>query len=389
MKKISLALVAQFMTLFGLGVAMSIINVAWPFVRDSFGRSDGDLGVLLLASMFGFMFAAFLVGRLVDRYGVGTVQIVGGLVIIIGLSGWGFSRFWTLLLLFVFMSGMGSGLLDTTANIYAARYLSARLANWLHACYGLGAVVGPLLATAVISLEQGWQLAYVIGAIIQLLLWLLYWRVRSDVSLRGAALEAESAGNIPVRTVLLAPVVWLGLLYFFMYAGLEIGAGQWSFPLFTEGRGVALEPAGFWVSIYWGSLTVGRVILGQATAWLGSQRLLRLTHWLALLGAVMLSLPALPGLGFAGLALIGFAVAPVFPTLIQLTPARVGQKAAATVVGFQMGVTSLGIALLPGLAGILVEQIDLEIIGPFLVILALFCLILNERMRVMGEVDLV
>ncbi|MCB0029377.1 MAG: MFS transporter [Anaerolineales bacterium] len=388
MKKVSLALVAQFATLLGLGVAASIINVAWPFIRDNFGRTDGDLGVLLLALMFGYMGAAFLVGRLVDRYGVGLVLIAGGLIIIAGLLGWGYSPIWAALLLSVFLTGMGSGLLDTTANIYAARHFSARLTNWLHASYGLGAVVGPLLTTAVISWGRGWRLAYLMGALLQVVIWLLYLAVRQDVSMRGMTVEERPENSIPLRSVLKSPLVWLGMFYFFMYGGLEHGAGQWSFPLFTEGRGVALEPAGTWVSIYWGSLTVGRVVLGQVTAWLGSQRLLRLSHLLALLGAILLSIPSMPVLGFAGLALIGFAVAPIFPTLIQLTPQRVGRKAAATAVGFQVGVTSLGIALLPGLAGILIDRISLEVVGPFLIVVALICLAVNERMSAQSAVEL-
>ena len=388
MRKVSLALLAQFATLFGLGVAASIINVAWPFIRDNFGRTDGDLGVLLLALMFGYMSAAFLVGRLVDRYGVGLVLIAGGLIIIAGLLGWGYSPLWATLLIFVFLTGVGSGLLDTTANVFAARHFSARLTNWLHASYGLGAVVGPLLTTAVISWGRGWQLAYLAGAGLQAAIWLMYLRVRTDVTMRGMAVEEQPENSIPLRSVLQSPLVWLGMFYFFMYGGLEHGAGQWSFPLFTEGRDVALEPAGTWVSIYWGSLTVGRVVLGQVTAWLGSQRLLRLSHFLALLGTIMLSMPSAPVLGFIGLALIGFAIAPIFPTLIQLTPQRVGQKAAATAVGFQIGVTSLGIALLPGLTGLLIDRINLEIVGPFLIVVAAICLVVNERMSAQGAVKL-
>ena len=52
------------------------------------------------------------------------------------------------------------------------------------------------------------------------------------------------------------------LVVFFLYTGLEVVAGQWSYTLFTVGRGVEAGRAGPWISIYWGSLTIGRVAFG-------------------------------------------------------------------------------------------------------------------------------
>ncbi len=47
--------------------------------------------------------------------------------------------------------GMGGGAIDTGLNTYAAEHFSPRHINWLHACYGLGAMLGPPIVTAVLD----------------------------------------------------------------------------------------------------------------------------------------------------------------------------------------------------------------------------------------------
>jgi fucose permease len=83
---------------------------------------------------------------------------------------------------------------------------------------------------------------------------------------------------------------------------------------------------------------------------------------------------------FLGLALIGLSVAPLFPSLISSTPKRVGRRHAANAIGFQVAAGSVGIALLPGFAGVLAQNLGLEAIGPFLVVAAGVMFVLHEAL---------
>ena len=55
---------------------------------------------------------------------------------------------------------------------------------------------------------------------------------------------------------------------------------------------------------------------------------------------------------------MGLALAPIFLSLISTTPKRLGPQRVGVAVGFQVGAASPGIALLPGLAGLLAERLD-------------------------------
>ena len=70
----------------------------------------------------------------------------------------------------------------------------------------------------------------------------------------------------------------------------------------------------------------------------------------------------------AGAALLGFALAPIFPTWISITPERVGHSFAAQAVGFQVAAANVGIALIPGAVGVLARRQGLEVVPAFLVI---------------------
>jgi fucose permease len=81
---------------------------------------------------------------------------------------------------------------------------------------------------------------------------------------------------------------------------------------------------------------------------------------------------------FLGLALMGFAQAPMYPLSLSETPERVGVQHAANAIGFQSAGSSLGWSLVPSLVGRVAASQGLEVIGPFMVALAVLTMILRE-----------
>ena len=84
--------------------------------------------------------------------------------------------------------------------------------------------------------------------------------------------------------------------------------------------------------------------------------------------------------GAAGLLVSGFALAPIFPTLVLLTPARLGAEYAPWAIGFQLSAAAAGAALIPGGIGLAVEGIGLESVGPVLVASAVAMAALSWRL---------
>ena len=132
---------------------------------------------------------------------------------------------------------------------------------WLHASFGVGASLGPLLMTGVLALAP--------------------FVARR---LRGARPRDRAAGHrlpqdprpvagrigglerLPAHAALghsaRLPVVLGSGLLFLVYTGVEAIPGAWAYSLLTEGRGMPEALAGTSVALYWGGLTLGRMASG-------------------------------------------------------------------------------------------------------------------------------
>jgi fucose permease len=325
-----------------------------------------------LPGTLAYMLASSLSGRLIGSYGIGAFLLVGALVRGLGILGLALAPTWGLLLLVMFVAGLGTGVIDSGMNTFVATNYSAGRLSWLHACFGLGATFTPLIMTAILESSGPWQGGYVLVAVLQLLLAgaivVTYRRWRINAPLDESNGQPTKAA--PARATLLIPAVGLAILTFFMYTGVEVTGGNWTFTLFTEGRMIPTAVAGPWISLYWGSLTIGRVLSGLIVERLGELRLLRVSLVGVVLGAALITVPS-ETLSVAGMVLLGLAQAAIFPTLIAITPARFGAEHAANAIGFQIAAAGLGVAALPGLAGVLAQAIGLEVIGPFMGVAAL------------------
>jgi fucose permease len=269
------------------------------------------------------------------------------------------------------LAGLGAGAIDAGLNTYAAEKFSARTLNWLHASFGLGAAIGPIVMSSVISAGQSWRAGFLIVGAAQLVLagccalTRNQWHVRADLD------HATPPASVPMVRTLRIPSAWLGMLLFFLYTGLELCAGQWLYSLLTEARGMPPAPAGAWVSVYWGSLTVGRLLSGVIVARISVRTLLHLCLFGAMLGVVFLWLNPAPWLALLGVAVLGLSLAPMFPSFISLTSARMGPAHTANAVGFQVAAAMLGGAALVAGFGRIADRFGLEALGPFLLATAL------------------
>jgi len=178
--------------------------------------------------------------------------------------------------------------------------------------------------------------------------------------------------------------VWLHIALFFLYSGVEVATGQWSYTILTESRGVDAGTAGAWVAIYWGGLLVGRVVLGFVVERVGQVRLLRLATAGALVGAVAFAIPGLAW-NVVALPVLSFSLASIYPGLMAETPRRVGARIAPHAVGFQVSAATLGVAVVPSAAGLLSARHGLEAIGPMLAACVLAFGLLHERIVAVAD----
>ena len=354
------------------GMPAAALGVAWLELGPAFGRTLEGLGQLLALMTLGALASGSLSGALIGRFGLARVCLGSSALMALGLSGYALGPVWGVLLGSSLLLGLGMGTLNTGVNTFVAtRYPASRL-SWLHVFYGLGSVLAPFLVT-LLALELGlsWRLAFGIMAALQVLVTLLL-----AASLQGWGLESEdpderAAGKPPLLHSLRLPLVLLGMAFYFVHSGVSLGAGQLTGSLLSEGRGLPPEAAGFWVSVYFLCVLSSRVLLGLVGDRLAARGVLRASTAVAIVGAALLWWAPLPGLGLAGLVLLGWSLASVYPLGIARTPGLVGRRHSPNAIGLQLAGGALGSVLTPWTVGVLETSLGPEVIAVALLALAL------------------
>ncbi len=356
-----------------IGIASGLLNIAWTYMQSSFGVSHDSLATLAPAAMLGGLFAAFLSGSLIGKFSLGPVLVAGMAFAGFGLLGYAIAPVWIILLGVAFFTSIGKGTIDAGLNNFVSVNYGSSQMNWLHASWGIGLTIAPAVVTFFV-LDQGgaWQSSYILVAVIVLLLGaaILFTLPQWRIDMTADATKTQIS-RPPLNVSLRRPIVLIGLLFFFLYGGIEIGTGQLANTLLIEARELPQEVASNWVSAYWGSFTIGRILMGLLALRLGDKLLLSISFVFSVFGALLLFLNLNEVLSFLGLLGMGFGLAAIFPILISQTNGRVGREHAANAIGFQVGCAGLGGAVLSGLGGVFAEYVGPESISVFIFIGAL------------------
>ncbi len=369
----------------GLGLQAGLIGVAWPSIQAEFNQPIEAVGVLLFATTLGYLTASFVSGALAHRVGYRRLYIGGAVLFAIGAFGFALAPVWPLLAVMGVVTGLGSGSIDGGLNAYSAVHFSARVVNWMHASFGIGITIAPLMMTAILA-SYSWRVGYAVTGVFLLVVLGLFLYSRG---VWGWPPEQEQEVGDKHKhgalNTLKSPLVWMSILLFMVYAGVESTPGQWTYPLFTETRGMSDAAAGFWVSFYWFSFTIGRIAFGFVGNRWSPATVLRWGMVGLIFGAALYWLDPFDGVGgVIGLGIMGFAQAPMFPFLVLNTPVLMGKGRASHSIGFQVAGAGLGFAVFPSMAGILAAQFGLAIVAPFVFVFAVILLVLYEVLNALA-----
>lgn len=377
-----------------MGLPDGILGAAWPQMRADLSLDLHQNWPILVLGTGGAALSSFLSRVALRRLGVGRLLVLTTFLTATVLLGYAFGNTFAVIASLSFFLGLGNGALDAGLNYFVARNLSSRHMNWLHACWGVGISLGTLMVSSVLAAGSTWRSAYLTVGATQLVLALAFaWKGRALPALtprveRDHPIEAPS-----YAATFKLPAAWASMLAFFVYCGLECGGGLWIASALHDGRGWTMQAAGLMTTLYWGSLTVGRFLIGAISQRTTAIHIVRVAVVGAVAGTTLIalsSLPALPGsvAGIAtacGLLLTGLSLSPIFPMLMHDTPRCVGPGHAANLIGFQGASGQLGFTLLPIAMGTVLRLYSTEWLGAMLTCLALALLsllIARERMVV-------
>jgi fucose permease len=360
-----------------LGIPGAVLGLLWsPHIQNDFNQPLSALGLLLVTAPIGYFVASVISGRLFARYAVGKMLAVGAFISAAGFVTYLVSPNWEIIAALGFIAGFGGGILDSGMNIYFAAHFDARLMNWLHAAFGIGTFIAPQLVNGVVlTLGMDWRVVYIIIIVAYIGIGLMFLATRQRW-LPVSQPETQQAAA-PLGSTLRLGVVWMGIIIFLLYAGSEATPGTWAAPLF-KARGQEELDANHWVAAYWLSFTAGRIIFGAFVTYFRPENLVRGCFAGMVVGAALLWWTPFPYADLLGIVVFGFMLSPIFAILITATQHRLGPVHAPNAIGVQVAAASVGIGIVPALAGWMAEVAGLEVLPRFLLVLALVMLFVYQ-----------
>jgi fucose permease len=335
-----------------LGLPDGMLGPAWPAIRRDFGQPLAALGELTALLSAGFVVSTLVSSRIRARVGPGGYVALAAAGAAATLGAYAASPVWAGLLAASFALGFFNGSLDAGFNAHAALHHGPRVMNALHASFGVGATIGPLLVAAALS-AGSWRWAWTAAACLDAIVFVALWLTRRDL----AAAPPERWRHVaPSQTTRRALALMLSL--FFLIVGLEVAIGSWA-PTLLEHRGYGRGETSAWVASYWALFTIGRAALAFAGTRIPPATTVRASTAVTLLGAVLLQWSPV-GLPLAGLGLAG-----LFPALVSLTPFRLGADRAPAAIGYQFAAGTLGSTCLVGAAGLTAQFVGIGALVPF------------------------
>lgn len=309
-----------------IGALQAMYGPAFPALLTRYHLGLAQVGAVVSAHFLGSFATIAASGVLLARFGYRRLLLGGAGAMALGAAGVALSPAWGLTLTAAFVGGLGFGLLDVGTNLLFARGFGARSTaalNLLNAAFGLGAVAGPVLVGLLAPrLAPGFlivaALTVVAGAFV------MAAPMPRPLTVPASALRTARG-----------PLVGFMLLYF-LYVASEVGVASWEptylAPMLGDAR------AAFATGLYWGALTVGRLVAAALSDRLAPPDMVLGAALLALVFAWLAGIGVLAPFAYA---VVGFAFAPIFPTTLawlqQVFPQRAEQLTPIAIAGANLG----------------------------------------------------
>ena len=366
-----------YLAFISLGLPDSLLGSAWPLIHLEMGVPISYMGIITMLISGGTIISSLMSDKLTRKFGTKIVTVASVFLTVIALFGFSFATNFFMLIVFAIPYGIGAGAIDAALNNYIALHYKAKHMSWLHCFWGVGTIISPFVMGYAIT-NSTWNNGYRIVGFMQLviaillLLTLSVWKVNEDV----VSTTSEDVGLFKALRIKGVPFLLLGFL---AYCAAETTTMQWASTYFVEVKGISVERAASFASLFYIGITAGRFISGFITDKLGDRKMILLGSSILIVGILTLAIPSSSyELAFASFIIIGLGCAPIYPCIIHSTPYNFGAKNSGVIIGIQMASAYLGATFMPPIFGVLGNASTFAIMPLYLLVFVLLMLVMIE-----------
>lgn len=358
----TLLLIVIFIDFIGLGIPDSLFGAAWPAINSDFGLPISAANAVTVTMTVCSIISSLMSAKLTEKFSTSKIAAVSTALTAVGLFGFSISKNIYMMFFFTLFLGFGAGAIDAALNNYVAVHYRASHMNFLHCFYGIGVTLSPYLMSLALK-NRSWQTGYRLAFIIQLVISIIAVASLPLWQKNGRLSESsdEKSGKSSFAELVKLPGIKSTWLVFFGSCALEYVSGTWASSFLVNSRGITVDRAALFVTVYYGGIAFGRFLSGIFSSKLKPQQIISIGTILIIPAIVLVSQPFIPNLIAVGMFLIGLGNGPLYPNMVHLTPIRFGAQRSQAVMGSQMAAAYIGILSMPALTGFLAQKFSTDI----------------------------
>ena len=345
MKQKYIVTAAYYLAFILLGLTVAADGPALLKLAEHTSSTLDQISLIFIFGSLGYLVGSYIGGRVYDR--VPGHRFMSGVLVFLGIviafvpivsSRWA-------LFAVVLILGLAKGALDVGCNtllLWVHNETVGPFMNGLHAFFGVGSFIAPLIVAQVIAVTDdiNWVYWFFAVAAFPIAIWI--WNLPSPAA-RTVPAHHENA-PFPILPVLIM------VLCFVLYVGGEAGYGAWIYTYaFTLKFGTEVTAA-YLTSAFWGSFTLGRLLGIWVSMRARSMTILALDFAGCLVSlALILFFNESATFLWIGTILFGISQASIFPTFLTLAEERM--HVTGTITGWFLVGAGMGSMILPWLIG--------------------------------------
>lgn len=251
-----------------------------PYLETYYDLSYIIVSLIFLSPFVGYNLSAVLNNHVHLKLGQRGVAFIGPFSHVIAYIIIAVHPPYPVLVIAFMLAGFGNGIEDAGWNAWIGVMQNANeMLGFLHAFYGAGATVAPLIATTMIT-QAGlqwytWYYCMVGFSVVELATSLhAFWAATGAVYREQNPRTGDHKGGRLSEACLKLPAArttWLAALFLLGYVGIEVALGGWIVTFMIQVRDGAAFASGMTATGFWLGITVGRVVLGFVTPRIGEK----------------------------------------------------------------------------------------------------------------------
>jgi fucose permease len=252
-------------------VAMSdnFKGIVIPSLKTEFGINNTQIGYFLTISMLSFAIFQFVGGMLIEKYGKKKVLQLGFILTIIALGLLLISKSYVGIIASLFVVNAGVAMFAVSVSTIGPALpvaSTAVLMNMVTFTYGASATVIQKTSGSLLLKGYDWRtfFGFMLVFTIALFVYLFFIKIPENEDLGSTAKE-----KINFFEIINNKMIWLYIACLGFYLASEMGTGNWFGNYMNELYGFNPDKRGLYVSIFFGCLTLGRLVGGFVAEKLG------------------------------------------------------------------------------------------------------------------------